>query len=116
MAFSDPQTLTIATVANPLARTGSSNDSGVFTKDDGSVKLSFQHTYNKRVRRTVRVDHSKIAADPLQPGTNQRFSMSVQFILDVPAVGYTNAEAKQIADALTAYLTASSGEIGRAHV
>jgi hypothetical protein len=35
--------------------------------------------------------------------------MSVYLVVDTPKTGYTVAEQKQIVDALTAYLTASSG-------
>jgi hypothetical protein len=35
--------------------------------------------------------------------------MSAYVVIDVPTTGYTIAEQKQIVDALTAYLTASSG-------
>lgn len=61
MAFADPQTLTINAVANTLPRTSSGTNSGVFTKDDGTVKLSIQHASGKRIRSSARVDFSKIA-------------------------------------------------------
>lgn len=109
MAFADPQTVTINAVAQTLARTSSGVNSGVFTKDDGSVKETVSHTYGKRTRRMIRLDHKKIAADPLQPSTNTQFSMSCYLVADVPLTGYTVVEQKQIVDALTAYLTASSG-------
>lgn len=109
MAFADPQTVTINAVAQTLARTSSGTNSGVFTKDDGSVKETISHTYGKRTRRMIRLDHKKIAADPLQPSTNTQFSMSCYFVADVPLTGYTVVEQKQIVDALTAYMTASSG-------
>jgi hypothetical protein len=109
MAFSDPQTVTINAVAQTLPRVSSGIDVGSFRKDDGSVKLGVAHAYNKRVRRSIRLDHQKIAADPLQPSTNTLFSMSVYLVADVPVSGYTVTEQKQIVDALTAYLTASSG-------
>jgi hypothetical protein len=35
--------------------------------------------------------------------------MSCYIVVDVPPTGYTVVEQKQIVDALTAYLTASSG-------
>jgi hypothetical protein len=35
--------------------------------------------------------------------------MSVYLVIDIPTVGYTNAEQKYQVDALTAWLTASSG-------
>lgn len=109
MAFADPQSVTINAVAQSLPRVSSDHNAGTFQKDDGLVKLVVSHNYGKRTRRLVRLDHSKIAADPLLAGVNAKFSMSVQLVVDSPTVGYTVAEAKQIVDALTAYLTASSG-------
>lgn len=109
MSFADPQTVTISTVANTLPRTSSGVDAGVFTKDDGTVKLSVSHQYGKRTRRTIRLEHSKIAADPLISSTNIKYSMTAYLVVDVPVTGYTVAEAKAIVDGLTAYLTASSG-------
>lgn len=109
MAFADPQTVTINAIANTLARTGFGTTSGAFTKDDGNVKLSVSHTAGKRTRRTIRLDHAKVAADPLISAQNIRYSMSCYLVCDIPITGYTVAEAKQIVDGLTAYLTASSG-------
>lgn len=107
--FSDPQSVTINSVANSLPRTSSGTNSGVFTKDDGLVKLSISHTLGRRNRRVVKLDHAKIAADPLLAGVNVKASMTVHLVVDSPETGYTLAEAKQIVDALTGYLTASSG-------
>lgn len=109
MAFADPQSVTINAVAQTLPRTSSGVNTGVFTKDDGSVKLSVGHTTGKRARHTIRLDSRKVAADPFVTGVNTSYSMSVYMVVDVPTVGYTIAEQKQIVDALTAYLTASSG-------
>lgn len=109
MAYSDPQTVTINAVAQTLPRTSSGVNAGVFTKDDGTVKLSVSHQYAKRTRRTARLDFSKIAADPLISAQNIKYSMSAYLVVDVPTTGFTVAEAKQIVDALTLYLTATSG-------
>lgn len=110
MAFSDPQTVTINSVAQTLPRVGSPiNGAGVFQKDDANVKLTFSHQYGKRTRRTARLDFRKIAADPLVSAQNIMYSMSAYLVVDTPITGFTVAEAKQIVDALTAYLTASSG-------
>jgi len=109
MAFSDPQSVTINAVPMSLPRTGSGSTSGSFSKDDGTVKLSVGHAYGKRTRRTIRIDHSKIAADPYLTDRSVPLSMSAYLVVDTPAIGYTVAEAKQIADGLLAYLTASSG-------
>jgi hypothetical protein len=107
--FSDPQSVTINAVANSLPRTSSGVNTGAFTKDDGLVKLSISHSLGKRTRRVVRLDHAKIAADPLLAGVNVRATMSTYVVMDTPETGYSNAEVKQIVDALTGYLTASSG-------
>lgn len=109
MAFSDPQTVTINAVAQTLPRTSSGVDAGVFTKDDGNVKLSVSHNYGKRIRRTVRLEHSKVAPDPLISSTNIKYGMTAYLVIDVPVTGYSVTEAKQIVDGLTAYLTATSG-------
>lgn len=109
MAFADPQSVTINAIAKSLARTSSGIDSGTFTKDDGEVKLSISHAYNKRNRRLLRLDHQKITADVMDSSVNTLYSMSCQLIVDVPKAGYTLAEQKQIVDGLVAYLTASSG-------
>lgn len=109
MAFADPQTVTINAIANTLPRTASGVDAGAFTKDDGLVQLQVNHAYGNRTRRTIRLNHAKIAPDPLISSTNIRYSASVYLVVDLPKTGYTVAEAKQLVDALTAYLTASSG-------
>lgn len=107
--YSDPQSLTINSVANSLPRTSSGTNSGVFTKDDGNVKLTVSHQYGKRNRRQIRVDFRKVAADPLATGYNKEYSMSTYLVVDVPTVGFSIAEQKQVVDALSAYLTATSG-------
>lgn len=113
MAFADPQVVTINAVAQTLPRVSSGVNSGAFLKDDRNVKLSVAHTYGSgklgRTRRTMRLDHRKIAADPLISAQNIEYSMSVYIVTDLPPTGYTVAEAKQVIDGFAAYLTASSG-------
>lgn len=110
MSFADPQSVTINAVANSLPRTSTQGATGIFTKDDGTRKLTVSHAYGKRTRRTIRLDDYKVAADPLTPANNIKNSMSTYLVVDLPAAGgYTVAEAKLIVDGLTAYLTASSG-------
>jgi hypothetical protein len=110
MAFADPQTVTINAVAQTLPRVGISDNRGIFRKDDNTVGLQITSTSNgKRDRMALRLDHKKVAPDPLMPAVNVPFSTSVTLVVDCPTVGYTLTEKKQLVDALTAYLTASSG-------
>lgn len=109
MSFPDPQSLTVNAVAISLPRTSTQANSGQFTAPDANLKLSVSSSYGKRVRRTVRIDTRKTAADPLFPSQNAPYSMSTYIVTDAPLTGYTVVEQKQIVDALTAWLTATSG-------
>jgi hypothetical protein len=109
MAYADPQTVTVNAVAQTLPRVGQGPTSGSFAVNDGSYKLSVSHNYGKRTRRTVRLDARKVAADPLLSGVNNQYSMSAYLVVDHPQVGYSVTEAKQIVDALVAYLSDSTG-------
>lgn len=107
--LADPQSVNINSVAKVLPAVSRGQFQSVYQKDDGTVKLSVSHAYGKRTRRTVRIDFSKIAADPLISAQNIKYSMSTYLVIDQPITGFTVTEAKQIVDALTEYLTASSG-------
>ena len=109
MSFADPQSVTINAVAQSLPRVSSGTNLGVFRKDDSTVQLTVSHQYGKRTRRQVKLDFSKIAPDQFLADVNVKLSMSAYLVVDVPPTGFTVAEQKQIVDALTAYLTASTG-------
>lgn len=108
--FADPQTVTVNAVAKTLPKVSQQGATANYSLDDGSLKLTISHSQNgQKARRMVRLDHRKTAADPLNPTQNKPFAMDAYLIVDVPLVGYTVAEAKQIVDALTGFLTATSG-------
>lgn len=110
MALAD-QTVTINSVAVALPRTGSSMNSGQFSSADGLVQETVSHSVGKRTRHLVRIDHNKVAADPFQTAINAKYSMSAYVVIDVPPVGYTVAEQKQVVDGFISQLTASSGAL-----
>lgn len=107
--LADPQSLTINAVAQSLPAIARGINTSSYQKDDTTVKLTVAHAYAKRTRRSVRVDFSKIAADPLNSSVNVKYAMSAYLVVDLPPVGFTNTEAKYVVDALTAWLTATSG-------
>lgn len=111
MALSDPQSVTINAVAISLPRTSSGINSGAFQSNDGLVKESVSHQYGKRNRHLVRIDHSKISPDPFISAQNNRYSMSCYMVFDVPVLGYTVTEQKQVVDGFIAQLNASSGAL-----
>nr|QDH87628.1 MAG: hypothetical protein H4Bulk46910_000002 [Leviviridae sp.] len=107
--FSDPQTITINSIANTLPRVAVDGSTALYSKDDGNVKLSIRHAAGKRTRRTARLDLRKVAQDPLFPAQNTPYGMACYVVVDVPAVGFSVTEQKQLVDALSAWLTATSG-------
>lgn len=109
MALSDPQSVTINTVANPLPRISVDRNASTYSKDTGDLKLAISSSYGKRTRRAVRMDFRKTAADPMFPAQNAPYSMSCTLVVDVPVTGYSVTEQKQIVDGLLAWATASSG-------
>lgn len=108
MAFADPQSITISGTPVSLPKTQSGIDLGKYTSADGLVDLIAQSAYGRRTRRTLRVDHSKITADPFIPANNVKVGMSVYTVFDLPVVGYTNTEAKAVYDGYKTMIAASS--------
>lgn len=107
--YNDPQSLTINSVAVSLPRTASGVNTGSFTAADSRTKLTVSHAYGKRVRRTVRIDVSKIVPDELIPSVNKPVSASVYIVVDSPLVGFTPTELKQIVDSHSAWQATGTG-------
>lgn len=106
--FADPQSITVNAVAQSLPATERNGQSSVYKKDDDTYRLTIGHQYGKRNRFTVRVDAQKTAPDPLVASNNQVYTLSAYLVVDKPPVGYTNAEARDIAVALSAWATSAN--------
>lgn len=109
MSFADPQSVTIVGGATNFPRTSAGLNTGSFTTADGYNKLTVASQYgSNRIRRTARLDLSKVAANPFDSSVNARYSMSAYVVLDVPVVGYTTADIVTNASGLLTWLTAST--------
>lgn len=108
MAFADPQSITISGSTIPLPRVSSGLGNSTYQSADGLVVVSASNAYSRRTRRVLRVDHSKITADPFIPAQNSKVSMSNYMVFDLPAAGYTNAEALAVYVGLKTMFSASS--------
>lgn len=108
MSFSDPQSVTISGTAIALPRVSTGIGNSEYTSADGLVKLSGSSAYGRRTRRVLRLDHSKITADPFIPANNQKVSMSNYIVFDLPPVGYSNADALAVYAGFKAAFIASS--------
>lgn len=108
MAFADPQTIEINTVAQTLNRIKSDGFQSVYSKDDESVKLTISHQESKgRTRRMARVDKRVVAADPLT-SENEYKSLGVYVVIDEPEYGFADADIDYVVQALTAWLTSAN--------
>lgn len=93
--FTDPQSITVSTVAHTLPRTASEGRSSTYTKDDDTRSLEVSHTESKnsRIRHLARSNFNKIAADPFVSGNSRLVGGSVYLVVDEPNKGeFTNAE------------------------
>jgi len=108
MALTDPQSITIGATTYSLPRTNSVGRLAEYTDVTGLAKLSANHAVGKRVRDNLRVDLTKIAADPFEPATNDQFSMSAYIVIDTPRVGFTQTEKLDVVKGLTNLYSAST--------
>lgn len=108
--FTDPQSVKIGASTISLPRVSSGDLKSAYGNEDSTVDLtiSTQETGKSRLRHTVRLDKSKIAADPLITTQNVENSASVYLVIDRPVSGFTNTEAEEIAKGLLEYLSAST--------
>lgn len=107
--FSDPQSVTVNSVAQSLPAISRTVDQSTYQKDDATYKLTIGHTFKpERNRFMVRLDANKVAADPLTSANNRVYSQSCYVVFDKPVAGYSNLEARLMILALTAWLSAAN--------
>lgn len=102
--FTEPQSVTVSGAAKSLPRVSFGDRKGVFENTTTGHALSVAHANGKRGRRTVRLDITKTAADPLLDGVSRQYSMSAYLVLDHPTVGFSNVEIEANAKALNDWL------------
>lgn len=102
--FTEPQTVTVSTVGKTLPRTAFGDRRGTFHSVTDGIKLLVSHNSGKREASTVRIDFTKIAADPLLDGVSKPYSMSAYLTINYPSVGFSAAEIQANAKALNDWL------------
>jgi hypothetical protein len=111
MSFTDPLSVTIASVTTPLPRVSVGDDTSEYVSSDGLITLRASHEYGKRTRRMLRIDTAKLTPDPFKPSENVKVSMSNYIVFDIPPAGFTNAEALAVYTGFKAMFTATSDAI-----
>jgi hypothetical protein len=108
MSFTDPLSVVISGTTTPLPRVSVGDDRSEYASGDGLILLTASHDYGKRTRRVLRIDTSKLAADPFKPAENVRVSMSNYMVFDLPPAGYNPAEALAVYAGFKTLFTATS--------
>lgn len=108
MSFSDPQTVTVNTVAKSLARISVEGTQSKYATSDGVYELKLAHTVAKsRHRVLARLDHTEIAADPLT-SENASQKLGVYLVIDEPQFGFTDTEIDNDVQGFIAWLTSAN--------
>lgn len=94
MSFADPLSITVSGTTSSLPRTSVDGDETKYSSADGLIVFSAAHQSSgrNRTRRLLRVDASKMTADPFKPAENVKVSTSVYTVFDVPPAGYSPTE------------------------
>jgi hypothetical protein len=108
VAIADPISVDIGAGAVSLPRIGFGQTSGIFQSADTKLKVTFSHATGKRIRSVARLDVNKIAPDPLFPAQNTPYSMAMYVVVDVPLVGFSQADQQGVYTGLTGMLNATS--------
>jgi hypothetical protein len=111
MSFTDPIALTINAVPYTLPKVSTQGDDTTYQTSDGLIVVRASHEGGKRNRHLLRIDHSKVTADPFIPAENVKIGMSNYLVFDVPLSGYTATEALQIYQGFKAWFSASSDAV-----
>lgn len=111
MAFTDPQSLTINSIATSVPRTEVDNLKSIYTSADGNVKLTISHQpAADRTRHMIRADQRIVASDPLT-AVNAYKNLGVYLVIDQPNFGFSATTINYLVAALTAWL--SSTNVGK---
>lgn len=108
--FSDPLSVTYATVAKSLPSIGRGPTGSQYRLDDAGVvyDLQLSRTYAKRNRFVARLTRTSNVTDPLIPANSIVASMSATVTLDLPAAGLSAVDAQNLGNALVGFLTSSN--------
>jgi len=101
--FSEPQHVFVSAVDKSLPRVSFGDQSGTFENVTEGLRLRISHSKGKRTRRTVRLDVTKTAPDPLLDGVSKEYSMSVYTTIDHPLVGFSAADVEKYSQTLVDY-------------
>ena len=106
--FADPQSITVNSVAQSCPRVIAGDLNCTYKEATGAFQLRISHQEtSKRIRRMVRIDQKKVAADPLT-AVNAYQTAGVYVVVDEPVTGFSDTELEYLVTALKNWLTAGN--------
>lgn len=109
--FADPQSVTYATVAKSLVRTGTDKDASRYRLNDSGTTYTLDLSHQlkpTRTRAVSRLQRDSFVTDPLVPANSIAASMTATLTIDFPTAGLTAADAQNLANALIAWATSAN--------
>ncbi|DAD51157.1 TPA_asm: coat protein [ssRNA phage SRR7976323_5] len=110
--FTDPISVTIASVATSFPRVGTGNLSSVYRSADGMLTLDIGHqdlAKGTRESTLVRLTRKAVGSDPLNSALSKAYESRVHLVFNTPAngVGISDATVKADIQALCAWIGTS---------
>lgn len=105
--LSDPQSVTINSVAQSLPLIKDADTERTYQSADGVYQLvTKQNTTTNRFRREARLVKNAVIVDPIS-GLSTQGSFSVYIVIDEPKFGFADSELKQVIDGLKSFMTST---------
>lgn len=109
--LTDPQSITVSAVAQPLPKVLSDGTSSSYAKSDNTFGLSIRHTSftkdkKKRIKHLAAFTQRAIVPDPLT-AANDYETVSVSVQIDRPEAGFTSAQVQAMVTGFQSWLTST---------
>jgi hypothetical protein len=107
--FSDPQSVTVNSVAQSLPRIQIDGSKAIYQKNDGLFTLTVSHEPRKddRISHKVRLEQKAIVTDPLT-AANDYDTLSLSVEINRPAFGFSLVQIEQLTTAFVAWLSTAN--------
>jgi len=110
--FTDPQSVTVNTVAKSMPKILSDGTKSIYRTADGLYELTVSHQISRgRVRSLVKVSQRAIVPDPLT-SVNDYETLIFQMIIDRPEVGFDATTVGYLVTGVTAWIN-TAGVVGK---
>jgi hypothetical protein len=107
--FSDPQSVTVNSVAQSMPRVENDGTKSIYKKNDETYTLTISHNKagKDRIRSMVRIDQRAIVPDPLT-SVNDYETLTFYIVVDRPQVGFSSTDVNNLVSGLKTWLDSTA--------